>query len=89
MAEWIEIIGMGDEAKETLKSPLAMAEWIEMSRSYCSTSVKLSPLAMAEWIEILGSIHIPQGDYTSPLAMAEWIEIVLGFYMYGGMYSLR
>ena len=33
-------------------SPLAMAEWIEIGNSPCTTGKETSPLAMAEWIEI-------------------------------------
>ena len=57
-------------------SPLAIAEWIEIS--YCDREVMdmQSPLAIAEWIEILPQQPVPPPG-RSPLAIAEWIEIPL------------
>ena len=34
------------------KSPLAIAEWIEISKHDLEKMEKVSPLAIAEWIEI-------------------------------------
>ena len=41
-----------------LKSPLAMAEWIEIMLASSAALQSLSPLAMAEWIEILLLIEV-------------------------------
>ena len=41
------------ENYSALPSPLAMAEWIEISQSEFLIDCFLSPLAMAEWIEII------------------------------------
>ena len=41
-------------APELVRSPLAMAEWIEISLASSAAWLLLSPLAMAEWIEIFG-----------------------------------
>ena len=56
-------------------SPLAMAEWIEISGIFSAAKHKLSPLAMAEWIEMKSYTCPIKKANTSPLAMAEWIEI--------------
>ena len=52
MAEWIEIEG-SHWCGRSKRSPLAMAEWIEIlkiNQPLCQHL--MSPLAMAEWIEI-------------------------------------
>ena len=53
MAEWIEIRQRWRSRRWRLKSPLAMAEWIEIDDISVKVLVKRSPLAMAEWIEIM------------------------------------
>ena len=40
-----------------MKSPLAMAEWIEIISLSASCAAALSPLAMAEWIEIIHKVY--------------------------------
>ena len=78
MAEWIEILNCFNFGTMIL-SPLAMAEWIEMTVFVMiGNALSKSPLAMAEWIEIFLGKALFFLDPLSPLAMAEWIEIFLG-----------
>ena len=64
-----------DDKEKALKSPLAMAEWIEIFMKNKYYHQRQSPLAMAEWIEMFWLSYLIT-VLQSPLAMAEWIEIL-------------